>query len=63
MTAGAIGELSVRGWYGTPLTISVRVPDPAELSNRFKAAGIPVRSLYEDWTQAPLFQRPDLGPV
>lgn len=56
-----IGELSVRGWYGTPLTIGVRVPDPAELSKRFKAAGIPVRSLYEDWTQAPLFQRPDLA--
>ncbi|MFG2916402.1 DegT/DnrJ/EryC1/StrS family aminotransferase [Kitasatospora sp. NPDC048298] len=57
----AIGELSVRGWYGTPLTISVRVPDPAELSRRCKAAGVPVRSLYEDWTQAPLFQRPDLA--
>lgn len=57
----AIGELSVRGWYGTPLTISVRVPDPEELSKRCKAAGVPVRSLYEDWTQAPLFQRPDLA--
>ncbi|MFG2841678.1 DegT/DnrJ/EryC1/StrS family aminotransferase [Kitasatospora sp. NPDC048296] len=57
----AIGELSVRGWYGTPLTISARVPDPAELSKRFKAAGVPVRSLYEDWTQAPLLQRPDLA--
>ncbi len=57
----AIGELSVRGWYGTPLTISTRVPDPAGLSRRFKAAGIPVRSLYEDWTQAPLFQRPELA--
>ncbi|MFH8387174.1 DegT/DnrJ/EryC1/StrS family aminotransferase [Kitasatospora sp. NPDC018058] len=61
ITWPAIGELSVRGWYGTPLTISVRVPDPAELGKRFKAAGVPVRSLYEDWTQVPLFQRPDLA--
>ncbi|WP_051829917.1 MULTISPECIES: DegT/DnrJ/EryC1/StrS family aminotransferase [Streptomyces] len=61
VTWPSIGELSVRGWYGTPLTISVRVPDPAELSKRFKAAGVPVRSLYEDWTQAPLFQRRDLA--
>ncbi|MEU6974111.1 DegT/DnrJ/EryC1/StrS family aminotransferase [Kitasatospora aureofaciens] len=57
----AIGELSVRGWYGTPLTINVRVPDPAELSKRLKAAGVPVRSLYEDWTQAPLLQHPELA--
>ncbi|MEV7118266.1 hypothetical protein [Kitasatospora griseola] len=56
-----IGELSARGWYGTPLTIGVRVPDPAELGRRFKAAGVPVRSLYEDWTQAPLFQHPELA--
>ncbi|BAJ29286.1 MULTISPECIES: DegT/DnrJ/EryC1/StrS family aminotransferase [Kitasatospora] len=56
-----IGELSVRGWYGTPLTINVRVPDPVELSKRFKAAGVPVGSLYEDWTQAPLLQHPDLA--
>ncbi|KJK45384.1 hypothetical protein, partial [Saccharothrix sp. ST-888] len=26
-----IGERSVRGWYGTPLTINVRVPDPKTL--------------------------------
>ncbi|WP_053644124.1 DegT/DnrJ/EryC1/StrS family aminotransferase [Streptomyces sp. XY431] len=61
VTWPSIGELSVRGWYGTPLTVSVRVPDPAELSKRFKAAGIPVRHLYEDWTQAPLLQRPELA--
>lgn len=52
---------SVRGWYGTPLTISGPVPDPAALGRRCKAADIPVRSLYEDWTQAPLLQRPDLA--
>ncbi|WP_329581957.1 DegT/DnrJ/EryC1/StrS family aminotransferase [Kitasatospora sp. NBC_01250] len=57
----ALGELSVRGWYGTPLTISVRVPDPRKLHEQCKAAGIPVRSLYEDWTQTPLLQRPDLA--
>lgn len=37
------------------------MPDPAELGRRFKAAGVPVRSLYEDWTQAPLFQHPELA--
>lgn len=57
----SIGELSVRGWYGTPLMISVRVPNPRALNERCKAAGIPIRSLYEDWTQTPLLQRPDLA--
>ena len=61
VTWPAIGELSVRGWYGTPLTISVRVPDPRALSVQCRAAGIPVRALYEDWTQAPLLQRPELA--
>ncbi|MFJ2862696.1 DegT/DnrJ/EryC1/StrS family aminotransferase [Kitasatospora sp. NPDC087314] len=56
-----IGELSVRGWYGTPLTISVRVPDPKALHEKCRAAGIPVRSQYEDWTQTPLLQRLDLA--
>ncbi|GAA2790003.1 DegT/DnrJ/EryC1/StrS family aminotransferase [Kitasatospora sp. CM 4170] len=57
----SIGELSVRGWYGTPLTISARVPDPRALYEQCKAAGVPIRSQYEDWTQTPLLQRPDLA--
>jgi len=61
VTWPAIGELSVRGWYGTPLTISARVPDPRELHDQFKAVGVPVRSLYEDWTQAPLIRSPELA--
>lgn len=56
-----IDESSVRGWYGSPLTISTHLPDTAELAKRCKAAGIPIRSLYEDWTQTPLLQRPDLA--
>ncbi|WP_259470679.1 DegT/DnrJ/EryC1/StrS family aminotransferase [Streptomyces sp. 1114.5] len=56
-----IGELSVRGWYGTPLTINVRVPDPKTLHEKCRAAGIPVRAQYEDWTQTPLLQRLDLA--
>ncbi|KJK56024.1 DegT/DnrJ/EryC1/StrS family aminotransferase [Saccharothrix sp. ST-888] len=56
-----IGELSVRGWYGTPLTINVRVPDPKTLHEKCRAAGVPLRAQYEDWTQTPLLQRPDLA--
>ncbi|MGW3227292.1 DegT/DnrJ/EryC1/StrS family aminotransferase [Kitasatospora sp. NPDC001095] len=56
-----IGELSVRGWYGTPLTINVHVPDPKTLHEKCRAAGIPVRAQYEDWTQTSLLQRLDLA--
>lgn len=56
-----LDERSIRGWYGTPLTISTPVSDPVALHNRLKAVGVPVRSLYEDWTQTPLLQQPDLA--
>lgn len=56
-----VDERSVRGWYGTPMTITTPVPDPTALHAKLTAAGVPVRSLYEDWTQTPLLQQPDLA--
>lgn len=56
-----VDERSVRGWYGTPMTITTPLSDPADLHTRLKTVGVPVRSLYEDWTQTPLLQQPDLA--
>jgi len=60
----AVAELdegSVRGWYGTPLTVTVDVPDPQALAQACMAAGLPLRRLYPDWLQAPLLREPSLA--
>jgi dTDP-4-amino-4,6-dideoxygalactose transaminase/mannose-6-phosphate isomerase-like protein (cupin superfamily) len=56
-----LDEGSVRGWYGTPLTVTVDVPDPRVLAEACTAAGVPLRSLYPDWLRAPLLQTPSLA--
>lgn len=57
----AVDDTSVRGWYGTPLIITERVPDPLALRERLKVNGVPIRPLYEDWAAAPLLQHPELA--
>lgn len=51
---------SVRGWYGTPFTVSTPVTDPAALLAACKTAGLPVRALYPDWLTTPLLTEPAL---
>jgi dTDP-4-amino-4,6-dideoxygalactose transaminase len=51
---------TVRGWYGTPLTVQEPVTDPASVFTACKSAGLPVRALYPDWLTAPLLQEPAL---
>lgn len=50
---------SVRGWYGTPFTVVQRVDYPAALARRCADAGLPIRTLYPDWTSTGLLQDPD----
>lgn len=49
----------VRGWYGTPLTVTLPVPDPEALATACTAARIPLRPLYPDWLKSPLLQNFD----
>ncbi|MFE3198510.1 DegT/DnrJ/EryC1/StrS family aminotransferase [Embleya sp. NPDC059237] len=56
-----LDEGSVRGWYGTPLTVTVDVPDAQALADGCTAAGVPLRRLYPDWLRAPLLQDPALA--
>ncbi|MYW02316.1 DegT/DnrJ/EryC1/StrS family aminotransferase [Streptomyces sp. SID3343] len=45
---------AVRGWYGTPFTLTTPVNDPAALHTRLQQARLPIRALYPDWLTTPL---------
>ncbi|WP_329080133.1 DegT/DnrJ/EryC1/StrS family aminotransferase [Streptosporangium sp. NBC_01469] len=60
VTVPTVGSGSVRGWYGTPLTITRTVTDPEALRTTCMAEGIPLRLPYLDWLTTPLLQQPDL---
>lgn len=55
LTIPALGEGTVRGWYGTPLIVTEPVPDPEALMDAALAASIPLRRPYTDWLRTPLF--------
>ncbi|SDI48333.1 dTDP-4-amino-4,6-dideoxygalactose transaminase [Sinosporangium album] len=55
-----VSDDTVRGWYGTPFTVQIRVSDPASFFAACKAAGLPVRALYADWLTSPLMTEPRL---
>lgn len=56
----AVGDGSVRGWYGTPLIVTDPVSAPEALFDACVTEGLPLRALYPDWLRTPLLQRPDL---
>jgi perosamine synthetase len=58
ITVPSLDADSVRGWYGTPLTVTEPVPDPAALYTACTAAGISLRPLYPDWLRSPLLKTP-----
>ena len=59
-TVPPMADGSKRGWYATPLIITEPVADPAALFDACRAAGVPVRPLYDDWLSSPLLQQPAL---
>jgi dTDP-4-amino-4,6-dideoxygalactose transaminase len=55
------GERSVRGWYGTAAYLPSAPPSSAVLRQKLSDAGVPLRSMYEDWIPTPLLQDPNLA--
>lgn len=60
VTLPAIGDSSVRGWYGTPLYINTPADASQALFRDCITEGLPLRAQYPDWLRTPLLQRPDL---
>lgn len=55
------GERSVRGWYGTAVYLTEVPTDSASLRQQLSDAGVPLRSVYDDWLQTPLFRDPSVA--
>ena len=55
------GQRSVRGWYGTPAYLTETPPDPPALRQHLADAGIPLRTMYQDWLTTPLLTDPQVA--